>query len=317
MSVPLRVLIVEDLEDDALLIARELRRGGYDLTSERVDTLAGFEAAIARQSWDAIIADYAMPNFGGLAALRHLQDMGLDVPFIIVSGTIGQDSAVAAMKAGAHDYVMKDTLARLVPAVQRELREAQSRQARNRAEEWLRESEARYRQSVENSPNPISTVDRQGTLQMWNQACERVFQYRKEEIISRASHQLLWDSQEQVVEDYGGVRDLATQILKAHGYQVLAAENGPEALRISLKHDHPIHLLLTDMVMPGMNGKELAEQIQAQRPGIRIVYMSGYDSRLFEDPSAVGQGVAFLAKPLTVEALAEKVRAVLDLPLPG
>jgi len=120
-----------------------------------------------------------------------------------------------------------------------------------------------------------------------------------------------------VVEDYAGVRDLATQILRAHGYQVLTAKNGAEALRISLRHSQAIHLLLTDMVMPGMNGRELAEQIQAQRPGIRIVYMSGYGSRLYEDPSAVGQGVAFLAKPLTVEALTDKVRAVLDVPRSG
>ena len=120
-----------------------------------------------------------------------------------------------------------------------------------------------------------------------------------------------------VVEDYAGVRDLATQILRAHGYQVLTAKNGAEALRISLRHSQAIHLLLTDMVMPGMNGRELAEQIQAQRPGIRIVYMSGYGSRLFEDPSALGQGVAFLAKPLTVEALTDKVRAVLDVPRSG
>ena len=196
MSLPLRVLIVEDLEDDALLIARALRRGGYELTAERVDTLDTFEAAIAKQTWEVIIADYAMPHFGALHALKRVQEIGLDLPFIIVSGTIGEDSAVAAMKAGAHDYVMKDNLARLVPAVQRELREAESRQARRRAEERLRESEARYRQSVENSPNPIFTVDRQGTIQMWNQACEQVFQYRAEEILGQGYHQLLWNPQD-------------------------------------------------------------------------------------------------------------------------
>ena len=833
MSPLLRALIVEDSEDDALLIARELRRGGYVLTSERVDSAEAFESAITRQTWEVIIADYSMPNFGGLAALKRVQKMGLDVPLIIVSGTIGEDSAVAAMKAGAHDYVMKDNLARLVPAVQRELREAESRQARRRAEERLRESEARYRQSVENSPNPIFAVDGQGTIWMWNQACGQVFQYETEEILGQAYHQLLWNSQDRaaldsllarvwqglsvneqemqyrcrdgaqrfmvtriypvcdlegqvegcvfsntditkrkraerllqalnmaslamqraatpqeilttageefkklgfsctvfftdesqsrlfpkyfsydqkairlaerligvkaesfslpletagmlreaiwqgktilidgreglrqvlpeplrtfasqllkllkirksvvtpliledktvgllsvqsddlteddmpaitafahqmsaawrkarlmhdletsleelkrtqaqllraqkmeaigrlaggvahdfnnmltivhlstrllkrqlhpedplleyvqqieeagerataltkqllsfsrrdviephvvdlnqeigslsrmlqrvigediefvtvladdlwpvyldpvqidqaivnlavnardampsggcltvetanavldrasvnrdvdvqpgdyvkltvrdtgvgmgdevkvhlfepffttkerghgsglglstvfgtvkqnaghiwvdsevgqgttiqiylprtgkvepqgtlrvtptsalcgsetilVVEDYAGVRDLAAQILRAHGYQVLAAKNGPEAIRISLKHDRPIHLLLTDMVMPGMNGNELAEQIQAQRPGIRVLYMSGYDNRLIEDPTALGEGVAFLAKPLTVETLTEKVRAALDLPLSG
>ena len=201
MGVPLRVLIVEDLEDDALLIARELRRGGYELTSERVDTPDAFEAATTRQAWEVIVADYSMPHFGGLAALKRVQEMGLDVPFIIVSGTIGEDSAVAAMKAGAHDYVMKDNLTRLVPTVQRELREAQSRQARRRAEERLRESEARYRQSVENSPNPIFTVDRQGTIQMWNQACEQVFQYKTERMIGQVYHQLLWNSQDHAALD--------------------------------------------------------------------------------------------------------------------
>jgi CheY-like chemotaxis protein len=100
MSTPLRVLIVEDSEDDTLLIVRELRRGGYDPTFERVDTPGAMSAAIAQQTWDIIIADYHLPRFSGLAALMLMQEGGLDLPFIIVSGTIGEETAVAAMKAG-------------------------------------------------------------------------------------------------------------------------------------------------------------------------------------------------------------------------
>ncbi len=138
MNIPLCVLIVEDSEDDALLVARELRRGGYDLTFERVDTPETFSAALTGQSpWDVIVADYAMPRFSGLGALRMLQQAEIDLPFIIVSGAIGEEIAVDTMRAGAHDYVMKDNLARLVPAVRRELREAGTRRSYRRAEEAL------------------------------------------------------------------------------------------------------------------------------------------------------------------------------------
>jgi len=137
MSIPLQLLIVEDSEDDALLIARELQSSGYDLTPKRVDTSEDFSSALVEHDWDIIIADYALPHFSGMDALRLLQESELDLPFIIVSGAIGEESAVAAMKAGAHDYVMKDNLARLAPAVRRELREAASRQARKRAEAKL------------------------------------------------------------------------------------------------------------------------------------------------------------------------------------
>ena len=135
---PLRVLLVEDSEDDAALLVRELHRGGYDLVYERVDTPAALNAALAWQPWDVVIADYAMPRFSGLLALKVVQQAGIEVPFLVVSGTIGEDVAVAAMKAGAHDYVMKDNLARLVPAVQRELREAEVRRERQSAEHTLR-----------------------------------------------------------------------------------------------------------------------------------------------------------------------------------
>ena len=134
-SPALRVLIVEDSEDDAELLLRELRRGGYDPNFQRVDTAADMQAALDRQTWDLVLTDHNMPSFSSLGALTIMQNRGLDLPIIIVSGTIGEDAAVAAMKAGAHDFVMKGNLARLIPAVERELREAEARRARRDAEQ--------------------------------------------------------------------------------------------------------------------------------------------------------------------------------------
>jgi signal transduction histidine kinase len=147
MSTPLRVLIVEDSEDDALLLMRQLEHGGYHVTFERVATAATMIAALERQQWDIIISDYALPGFNGLAALRLVREKRLDIPFIVVSGTIGETIAVEAMKAGAHDYVMKDNLHRLVPAVERELREAEMRREHKRSEQALRASEEQFRQA--------------------------------------------------------------------------------------------------------------------------------------------------------------------------
>lgn len=141
MGTPLRVLVVEDSEDDALLLKRQLEQDGYAPELERVESAAAFTAAVARQEWDVIIADYSMPHFSGLEALRLLNETGRDIPFIIVSGTIGEEMAVAAMKAGAHDYVRKENLSRLIPAIEREVREAAGRRARRRAEEALRAAE--------------------------------------------------------------------------------------------------------------------------------------------------------------------------------
>jgi signal transduction histidine kinase len=138
VSRPLQVLVIEDSEDDVVLLEVELRRGGYAPACHRVETAEALGSALDRQSWDLIIADYRLPWFDGLAALALVKEKGLDVPFIIVSGYITEETAVAAMKAGAHDYLMKDKLARLGPAVERELREAEVRRQRRRAEEELR-----------------------------------------------------------------------------------------------------------------------------------------------------------------------------------
>jgi two-component system, cell cycle sensor histidine kinase and response regulator CckA len=150
MNSTLSILIVEDSEDDLLLLLRELRRGGYALDYLRVETAAEMQAALDRQSWDIVIADYSLPTFSAPEALKLSQQHRHDLPFIIVSGTIGEETAVAAMRAGAHDYLLKDNLTRLLPAVERELRESQERQQRLWAEQALRESEERFRQLAEN-----------------------------------------------------------------------------------------------------------------------------------------------------------------------
>jgi len=106
MGKPLRALIVEDSEDDALLVIRELKRGGYDTTFERVETAEAMTAALKKQAWDVIIVDYKMPHFSAPAALELLKKTGLDLPSIVVSGTVGEETAVTTMKAGAHDYLM-------------------------------------------------------------------------------------------------------------------------------------------------------------------------------------------------------------------
>ncbi len=137
MSTSLSALIAEDSEDDALLLVRELRRAGYSPVYERVETPEGMRAALQAHAWDVVIADYAMPSFGALAALEMLRASGLDLPFIVVSGTIGEEVAVALMRAGAHDYVMKSSLTRLGPAIQRELHEARMRRERRELEQNL------------------------------------------------------------------------------------------------------------------------------------------------------------------------------------
>jgi signal transduction histidine kinase len=139
MVTPLRALLVEDDENDALLLLRELGRGGYDVTHVRVDTRDAMQRALSGGPWDLVLSDFALPRFGAPAALALVREMELDVPFIIVSGTIGEESAVESMRAGAQDFVVKDRLARLVPAIARELREFARRRA---AQEERRRAEA-------------------------------------------------------------------------------------------------------------------------------------------------------------------------------
>ena len=170
MGIPLRVLMVEDSEDDARLLARELRGAGYELTHERVDTAAALQAALDQHAWDLVIGDYSMPQFNGTAALAILRERGLDIPYICVSGTITEELAVAAMKAGANDYVTKGQLKRLIPAIERELREAKARAT-------LRATEASYGTLVEHAPVGIYRSNPEGQFLSVNAAVVRMLGY--------------------------------------------------------------------------------------------------------------------------------------------
>jgi PAS domain S-box-containing protein len=145
----LRVLYVEDSEDDAFLVRNALGKSDFELDFARVDTAATMRKALEEKSWDIVLSDYQLPQFSGPAALALLKEMDLDLPFILVSGAIGEETAVSAMKAGAHDYIMKSHLPRLVPVVIRELSEAKTRRERRAALEELKTSRAQLSNALE------------------------------------------------------------------------------------------------------------------------------------------------------------------------
>ena len=182
MGTPLRVLIIEDSEDDTLLITHELKRGGYDPKYERVETAGAMNDALNQQEWDIVISDHSMPHFNSFNALDVLKKRGLDLPFFLVSGSIDEEMAVSAMKAGVHDYIMKGNLKRLIPAIARELRDAVVRQDRKRKEEALRESEKRYRQVIENATEIIYSLNAKGNFTYGNPAGLKVTGFSLEEL---------------------------------------------------------------------------------------------------------------------------------------
>jgi PAS domain S-box-containing protein len=186
MPIPLRVLIIEDSEPDARLVVRTLRQADYEPTWERVETPEAMRTALERQPWDVILSDYKMPHFSGLAALRLLQEMEIDLPFIIVSGTIGEETAVEAMRAGAHDYLLKGNLTRLAPAIAREMCEAESRRARRQAEADL--------QTVNRGLRVLSSVN-QALLRTTSE--QELLQQVCDVVVVEGGYRLVWIGQAQ------------------------------------------------------------------------------------------------------------------------
>jgi PAS domain S-box-containing protein len=195
MGVPLRVLIVEDSADDAALLLRHLKRGGFEPVWERVDTPDGLRTALDADQWELVLCDYSMPRMNGLSALQLVKAKRPELPFIQVSGTVGESVAVEVMKAGAQDYLLKDSLTRLVPAVQRELRDAETRRTARAAEAAKRTSEERFRVLVDGVRDyAIYMLDPEGRVVSWNSGAARITGYRAEEVLG-AHHELFYPAE--------------------------------------------------------------------------------------------------------------------------
>jgi PAS domain S-box-containing protein len=193
----LRVLLIEDSDDDAQLLLRELRRSEYDAEFERVETREAMQVVLTEKPWDLILSDYTLPKFDALGAMEVLKASRLDLPFIIISGSIGEETAVAALKAGANDFLIKGNLTKLGPVIERELREAQTRRQLKQAETALdrgkerQEAEEMFRGLLEAAPDAIVIVDKDGKIILVNSQTEKLFGYAREEILGQKVEKLV------------------------------------------------------------------------------------------------------------------------------
>jgi len=183
MEKKLNVLLIEDLEEDAELTVHSLESSGYDLYYERVETLETMQNALASKEWSCIISDYSMPHFNGLEALIEFKKSNLEIPFLFVSGTMGEDVAVEAMKAGAHDYIVKGRLSRLFPALERELAECEIRKQKKHTEEALKISEENFRILFEQASDAIFIAKGDGNFINVNSSGCKLLDYNKEEFL--------------------------------------------------------------------------------------------------------------------------------------
>ncbi len=191
VNTPIRILLVEDDSSDAILIDRELRKGGLEYQSLRVQNREQFVQALANQPPDIILSDHGLPAFDGLTALAIAKEKVPETPFIFVTGSLGEEMAIKTLKSGATDYVLKHALGNLVPAVRRALSQAADRLRRKQAEEELRRFQARKTAILDAAVDAIITIDHEGKIQAWNRAAEEMFGYKAAEVMDKEMAELI------------------------------------------------------------------------------------------------------------------------------
>ena len=257
---PLRVLVVEDSEFDARMLVGLLKAGGFNPTFKRVETASQMDEALSREEWEVILADYNLPEFSAPEAIKVLRDSKLDIPFIIVSGGIGEDTAVSAMRAGAHDYLMKGNLARLVPAVERELRDAKVRVSRREAVKELRESEMRHRSLIENASDVILLLDSKGLIKFVSPACEKVLGKQDQELLGTNWFDHAEESvRDQLRDEYS--RSLNKELINFSFEGRFIGLNGDSRVLDAIAQN-----LLNDEAIEGvvLNVRDVTERLQTQ-----------------------------------------------------
>lgn len=293
----LRLLIVEDSPEDASILLRELEARGFAPDWRQVATEADLRDALAKAEWDLVIADYTMPGFSGTAALQQVRQAGLDLPFIFVSGTLGEETAVAAMKAGANDYITKGNLARLAPAIERELREARNRAGMRRLEGRTGAETSMLEAKIRDLENQVASVTRQMRTESHPAAPGPAAKARILLVDDHPENLLALDA-----------------ILSDLGQDLVKAGSGEEALKIA--YDGNFALILLDVRMPGLNGFQTAELLRKteRTRRIPIIFLTANGDR----PDDVQRGylagaVDYITKPVIPDILRAKVGVFLDL----
>ncbi|MDP1828061.1 MAG: ATP-binding protein [Archangium sp.] len=247
----LKILFVEDVEDDAQLVLQQLKRGGLATTSTRVETEEAMDDALLAERWDLVICDYSLPRFSALGALATLQRRGLDIPFIIVSGTVGEETAAAAMKAGAHDYLMKDKLVRLVGVVERECRDARGRAEQREADHAAKESAKLYRSLVDTLPDGVGVVGLHGRFLLCNERLTSMHGHATGALVGQSQLQLFAAEDHARAEEAfgqlrstGGVRNFELSMARQDGSRfpaelsataILGEDRNPEAFIVVVR----------------------------------------------------------------------------------
>lgn len=259
----LNVLIVDDSEDDAILIVRALEKEGFNLSFKRVDNGPALDAALDEGSWDLVLSDYSMPAFNAVKALAVCQNKIFDAPFIIVSGRIGEEVAVEMMRAGASDYVMKDDLARLAPAINRELRAARDRKVRRQAQLAM----AHLASIVETCDDAIISQTLGGTVLSWNSGAERMFGYSSHEMVGESIEMLVPPEQH---EEISAIRDVIERGRRVERIETLRLRRDGTAIDVSITVS-PIKNTDGDIQGASIVLRDITERKRQEKERLRLI----------------------------------------------